>query len=115
MTNSWCFVNGQIAKLADIENEVRFEQILSDLINSFCNKYPSEKESSYILQLKEILLDESKLYQKYNTDLRDSPQKRLNGTATSIILNTFTTERIYDFFQVYKRFQCNNKHLARHM
>ena len=108
-------IEEQQFKLADIENEVRFEQILNDLINSFCNKYPSEKESSYILQLKEILLDESKLYQKYNTDLRDSPQKRLNGTATSIILNTFTTERIYDFFQVYKRFQCNNKHLARHM
>lgn len=101
-------IENQDFSLVDIQNEVSFRQILNDLVNSFCQKYPSEK-SIYISQLKEILLKEERLYFKYNTDLRDSPQKRLDGSATFIILNTFTTERIDDFFKVYKneRFQRN--------
>lgn len=82
-----------------IEQGVNLEQFLNKLIYSFCKEYPTESESYYILELKKILKQEENLYQKYKTDLRDSLTKRLDGTASSIILNTFTTtsDRVYSF------------------
>ena len=87
-----------------IEQGVNLEQFLNKLIYSFCKEYPTESESYYILELKKILKQEENLYQKYRTDLRDSLTKRSDGTASSIILNTFTTtsDRVYSFLTTIK-------------